>query len=94
MSIQFTSELIEAESYALMLDLRDEIEDLLLTGYSVDSIANDLNLDFVVTEAASYPDFELYDDPEVKDFLYGMNFPSNFAEILEFDEEIIIAYNF
>ncbi len=91
MSIQFTSELIEAESYALMLDLRDEIEDLLLTGYSVDSIANDLNLDFVVTEAVSYPDFELYDDPEVKDFLYGMNFPSNFAEILEFDEEIIVA---
>ena len=45
----------------------------------------------MVTEAASYPDFELYDDPEVKDFLYGMNFPSNFAEILEFDEEIIIA---
>ena len=91
MSRQFTSDLIEAESYALMLDLRDEIEDLLLTGYSVDSIANDLNLDFMVTEASSYPDFELYDDPEVKDFLYGMNFPSNFAEILEFDDKVIVA---
>ena len=91
MSRQFTSDLIEAESYALMLDLRDKIEDLLLTGYSVDSIADDLNLDFLDTEAASYQDFELYDDPEVKDFLYGMNFPSNFAEILEFDDEVIVA---
>ena len=36
MSIQFTSELIEAESYALMLYLRYEIEDILLNGYSVD----------------------------------------------------------
>ena len=91
MSRQFTSDLIEAESYALMLDLRDKIEDLLLTGYSVDSIADDLNLDFLDTEAASYQDFELYDDPEVKDFLYGMNFPSNFAEILEFDDKVIVA---
>ena len=91
MSKQFTSELIEAESYALMLDLRDEIEDLLLSGYSVEAIANDLNLDFMETDSASYSDFKLYEDPVIKEFLYGIDFPSDFAEILELDDEVIVA---
>ena len=91
MTKQFTSELIEAESYALMLDLRDEIEDLLLSGYSVQAIANDLNLEFVVSDAESYSDFKFYDDLRTKDFLYGMEFSSDFAEILELDEEVIVA---
>ena len=91
MTKQFTSELIEAESYALMLDLRDEIEDLLLSGYSVEAIADDLNLEFAVSDAESYSDFKFYDDLRTKDFLYGMEFSSDFAEILELDEEVIVA---
>ena len=91
MTKQFTSELIEAESYALMLDLRDEIEDLLLSGYSVEAIADDLNLEFTVSDAESYSDFKFYDDLRTKDFLYGMEFSSDFAEILELDEEVIVA---
>ena len=91
MSKQFLSELLEAESYALMLDLRDEIEDLLLSGFSVEAIANELNLGFSVSNQTSYEDFVIYDNPAIRDFLYGIDFPSDFAEILELDDEVLVA---
>ena len=91
MSKQFLSELLEAESYALMLDLRDEIEDLLLSGFSVEAIANELNLEFSVSNQKSYEDFVIYDNPVIRDFLYGIDFPSDFAEILELDDEVLVA---
>ena len=91
MSKQFVSDLLEAESYALMLDLRDEIEDLLLSGFSVEAIANEFNLDFSVSNKTSYEDFEIYDNPAIRDFLYGIDFPSDFAEILELDDEVLVA---
>ena len=91
MSKQFLSELLEAESYALMLDLRDEIEDLLLSGFSVEAIANELNLEFSVSNQKSYEDFVIYDNPAIRDFLYGIDFPSDFAEILELDDEVLVA---
>jgi hypothetical protein len=91
MSKQFVSDLLEAESYALMLDLRDEIEDLLLSGFSVEAIANEFNLEFSVSNKTSYEDFEIYDDPAIRDFLYGIDFPSDFAEILELDDEVLVA---
>ena len=91
MSKQFLSELLEAESYALMLDLRDEIEDLLLSGFSVEAIANEFNLEFSVSNLTSWEDFEIYDNPAKRDFLYGIDFPSDFAEILELDDEVLVA---
>ena len=91
MSKQLLSELLEAESYALMLDLRDEIEDLLLSGFSVEAIANEFNLEFSVSNKTSYEDFEIYDNPAIRDFLYGIDFPSDFAEILELDDEVLVA---
>ena len=91
MSKQFLSELLEAESYALMLDLRDEIEDLLLSGFSVEAIANEFNLEFSVSNKTSYEDFEIYDNPAIRDFLYGIDFPSDFAEILELDDRVLVA---
>ena len=91
MSKQFLSELLEAESYALMLDLRDEIEDLLLSGFSVEDIANELNLEFSVSNQTSYEDFVIYNNPVIRDFLYGLDFPSDFAEILELDDEVLVA---
>lgn len=91
MSKQFLSELLEAESYALMLDLRDEIEDLLLSGFSVEAIANEFNLEFSVSNQTSYEDFEIYDNPAIRDFLYGIDFPSDFAEILELDDRVLVA---
>ncbi len=91
MSKQFLSELLEAESYALMLDLRDEIEDLLLSGFSVEAIANEFNLEFSVSNKTSYEDFEIYDNPAIRDFLYGIDFPSDFAEIFELDDRVLVA---
>ena len=91
MSKQFVSDLLEAESYALMLDLRDEIEDLLLGGFSVEAIANEFNLEFSVSNLTSYEDFEIYDDPAIRDFLYGIDFPSDFAEIFELDDRVLVA---
>jgi len=91
MEEQFIDELIEAESYALMLDLRDEIEDLLLNGLSVEAIANAINQELIVTNPAGYNDFSNYDSMGVKDFLYGIDFSSDFAEILELDNEVIVA---
>ena len=91
MSKQFLSELLEAESYALMLDLRDEIEDLLLSGFSVEAIANEFNLEFSVSNQTSYEDFEIYDNPAKRDFLYGIDFPSDFAEIFELDDRVLVA---
>ena len=70
MSKQFVSDLLEAESYALMLDLRDEIEDLLLSGLSVEAIANEFNLEFSVSNKTSYEDFEIYDDPAIRAVSY------------------------
>ena len=91
MSKQFVSELLEAESYALMLDLRDEIEDLSLSGFSVEAIANEFNLEFSVSSKTSYEDFEIYDNPAIRDFLYGIDFPSDFAEIFELDDRVLVA---
>lgn len=91
MSKQFVSDLLEAESYALMLDLRDEIEDLLLSGFSVEAIADEFNLEFSVSNLTSYEDFEIYDNPAIRDFLYGIDFPSDFAEILELDDRVLVA---
>ena len=88
---QFIDELIEAESYALMLDLRDEIEDLLLNGSSVEAIADAVNQEIIVTNPTGYNDFSNYDSIRVKDFLYGIDFSSDFAEILELDNEVIVA---
>ena len=88
---QFIDELIEAESYALMLDLRDEIEDLLLNGSSVEAIADAVNQELIVTNPTGYNDFSNYDIMRVKDFLYGIDFSSDFAEILELDNEVIVA---
>ena len=88
---QFIDELIEAESYALMLDLRDEIEDLLLNGLSVEAIASSVNQELTVTNPAGYNDFNTYESINVKDFLYGIDFSSDFAEILELDNEVIVA---
>ena len=51
MKKQFIDELIEAESYALMLDLRDEMEDLLLDGLSLEEISNAVSQDYIITKA-------------------------------------------
>ncbi len=88
---QFIDELIEAESYALMLDLRDEIEDLLLNGLSVEAIADAVAQELIVTNPTGYNDFSNYDSISVKDFLYGIDFSSDFAEIFELDNEVIVA---
>ena len=88
---QFIDELIEAESYALMLDLRDEIEDLLLNGLSVEAIADAVAQELIVTNPTGYNDFSNYDSIRVKDFLYGIDFSSDFAEIFELDNEVIVA---
>ena len=88
---QFVDDLIEAESYALMMDIRDEIEDLLLSGLSVEEIANTLNQEFVVTDAAGYDEFKRFDELIVKDFLFGIDNSSDFADILELDTKLIVA---
>ena len=88
---QFIDDLIEAESYALMMDIRDEMEDLLLSGLSVEEIANTLNQDFVVTDAAGYDEFKRFDELIVKDFLFGIDNSSDFADILELDTKLIVA---
>ena len=91
MKEQFISDLVEAESYALMIDLRDEIEDLLLNGSTVEEIANTLNQEFIVTNAAGYNEFNLFNDLSVKEFLFGIDYSSDFAEILELESEVIVA---
>ena len=91
MEEQFIDELVEAESYALMLDLRDDMEDLLLNGLPIEAIANAANQELTVTKPTSYNEFSAYESEGVKDFLYGIDFSSDFAEILELDSEIIIA---
>ena len=91
MAEKFTNELIESESYALMLDLRDEIEDLLLSGISIEAIAEIVNKEITYTEPSGYNQFNLYNDIRVKDFLFNSDLSGDFAEILELDSEIIIA---
>ena len=88
---QFVDDLIEAESYALMMDIRDEMEDLLLSGLSVEEIANTLNQEFVVTDVAGYDEFKRFDELIVKDFLFGIDNSSDFADILELDTKLIFA---
>ena len=91
MQDQFIDELIEAESYALMLDSRDEIEDLLLDGLSLEAIASAINQEFIVTDAVGYSDFNLFNDSSTKDFLFSLDYASDFAEVLELDDEVMVA---
>ena len=87
----FIDELIEAESYALMLDMRDSIEDLLLSGLSVEAISNSLNQEFFISDLVGYSDQKIFDDPTTRDFLFGIDVSSDFAEFLELDNELIVA---
>ena len=91
MEDEFIDELIEAESYALMLDMRDSIEDLLLSGLSVEAISNTLNQEFFISDLAGYSDQKIFDDPTTRDFLFGIDASSDFAEFLELDNELIVA---
>ena len=91
LSSKFIEELIDAESYALMIDLRDEIEDLILNGFSVELIAEQLNLDLKKTEPIYYKNNDISDDQRVKDFLFSIDREDNFPEILELDDKVIIA---
>ena len=91
MQDQFIDELIESESYALMLDSRDEIEDLLLDGLSLEAIASAINQEFIVTDAVGYSDFNLFNDSSTKDFLFSLDYASDFAEVLELDDEVMVA---
>ena len=91
MEDEFIDELIEAESYALMLDMRDSIEDLLLSGLSVEAISNTLNQEFFISDLAGYSDQKIFDDPTTRDFLFGIDTSSDFAEFLELDNELIVA---
>ena len=91
MEDELIDELIEAESYALMLDMRDSIEDLLLSGLSVEAISNTLNQEFFISDLAGYSDQKIFDDPTTRDFLFGIDTSSDFAEFLELDNELIVA---
>mgnify|MGYP001486488717 FL=1 len=91
MKDEFIDELIEAESYALMLDMRDSIEDLLLSGLSVEAISNTVNQEFFISDLAGYSDQKIFDDPTTRDFLFGIDASSDFAEFLELDNELIVA---
>ena len=90
-SNKFIKELIDAESYALMMDLRDEIEDLILNGFSVKSIAEQLNLDLKKTELVYYENNDISNEQKVKDFLFNIDRESNFPEIFELNDKVIIA---
>lgn len=91
MQEKFVSELKDAESKALMLDSRDLIEDLLLEGLSVEEIADSINKNFRLTNAFGYDDFNLFENTVIKDFLYGLDYSNDFAEILELEDQIIVA---
>ena len=91
MQEKFVSELKDAESKALMLDSRDLIEDLLLEGLSVEEIADSINKNFRLTNAFGYDDFNLFENTVIKDFLYGVDYSNDFAEILELEDQIIVA---
>ena len=91
MQEKFVSELKDAESKALMLDSRDLVEDLLLEGLSVEEIADSINKNFRLTNTIGYDDFNLFENTVIKDFLYGLDYSNDFAEILELEDQIIVA---
>ena len=91
MQEKFVSELKDAESKALMLDSRDLVEDLLLEGLSVEEIADSINKNFRLTNTFGYDDFNLFENTVIKDFLYGLDYSNDFAEILELEDQIIVA---
>ena len=74
-----------------MMDLRDEIEDLILNGFSVKSIAEQLNLDLKKTELVYYENNDISNEQKVKDFLFNIDRESNFPEIFELNDKVIIA---
>ena len=91
MQEKFVSELKDAESKALMLDSRDLVEDLLLEGLSVEEIADSINKNFRLTNTFGYDDFNLFENTVIKDFLYGLDYSNDFVEILELEDQIIVA---
>ena len=91
MQEKFVSELKDAESKALMLDSRDVVEDLLLEGLSVEEIADSIDKNFRLTNTFGYDDFNLFENTVIKDFLYGLDYSNDFAEILELEDQIIVA---
>ncbi len=91
MTQDIIDDLIETESFALMNDDSELIEEMISAGDSLDFIANSIENSVLTSEMFSENNFNFYkEDSKIKDFVFGPISEIGIPKMLELDNEIIL----
>ena len=91
MTKDITDDLIDTESFALMNDDSELIEEMISAGDSLDSIAKSIENIVLTSEMFSQNNFNFYkEDSKIKDFVFGASSEIGIPKIIELDDEIIL----
>ena len=88
---QLKNELIQTESFALMQDDFNDLEDMIFNNASLAEIATDLSKNIEVSDYYSVNDFNFsIDDPQIKDYLFSLDSIINEIHTIELGDIILL----
>ena len=88
---QLKNELIQTESFALMQDDFNDLEDMIFNNASLAEIATDLSKNIEVSDYYSVNDFNFsIDDPQIKDYLFSLDSMINEIHTIELGDIILL----
>ena len=88
---QLKNELIQTESFALMQDDFNDLEDMIFNNSSLAEIATDLSKNIETSDYYSVNDFNFsIDDPQIKDYLFSLDSMINEIHTIELGDLILL----
>ena len=88
---QLKNELIQTESFALMQDDFNDLEDMIFNNSSLAEIATDLSKNIEISDYYSVNDFNFsIDDPQIKDYLFSLDSMINEIHTIELGDLILL----
>ena len=88
---QLKNELIQTESFALMQDDFNDLEDMIFNNASLAEIATDLSTNIEISDYYSVNDFNFsIDNPQIKDYLFSLDSMINEIHTIELGDIILL----
>jgi len=88
---ELKNELIQTESFALMQDDFNELEDMIFNNSSLNKISEDLSKDIKTSDYYSVNDFNFsIDNPEIKDYLFSLDSMVDEIHTIELGDRILL----
>ena len=88
---QLKNELIQTESFALMQDDFNDLEDMIFNNASLAEIATDLSTNIEISDYYSVNDFNFsIDNPQIKDYLFSLDSMINEIHTIELGDLILL----